>query len=116
MYYTASIDTTGVVGWIRKATMKTLRNQNDSELAQELYEVISQRKELDKREKELKAHFKAMGPDPIKVGGFLILQKDGSTTSLDRSMLAADHGEEFLARYLKETKYVKIEILRERAA
>ena len=94
--------------------MKTMKSKADANLAQELYEIIQARRELDKREREIKDYFKALGDQPLQVGGYLIIQKEAVTSSLDRVKLAAENGDEFVAKYLKITTYTRLEIIKEK--
>lgn len=94
--------------------MKTLKSKANVNLAQELYEIIEARRELDKREREIKDYFKSLGDEPIKLDGFLIIQKECVNSYLDRAKLAAEKGDEFVAKYLKITTYTRLDIIKDK--
>lgn len=87
---------------------------SDESLAQELYQIIEERKHLEKREKELKQHFKAvMGKNhAVRCGDYAFTLKEAVTTYIDRAALALSMGDKFLEKFTKETQYTKFEIVR----
>lgn len=88
--------------------------KNDALLAIELAKVIEVRRELDKREAELKDLFKVrmsnLGVDTISIGGVLISLVPKSRTSLDRKALVVAFGESVVSQYEKITEYVQVDI------
>ena len=92
----------------------------DSKLAQELNQIIQDRKALEKREDQLKQFFKtrmsAMGTDTLSVGGILVSMVAKSRSSLDAKALTVALGEEKIAEFQKVTEYIQIDVKREDAA
>lgn len=91
-----------------------MKNKAATNLAQELYEIIEARKELDKREREIKDYFKSLGEENLHIGGYLIVQKECVNSYLDRARLAADKGDEFVAKYLRITTYTRLEVIKDK--
>ena len=89
--------------------MKNLRSKNDQEKATELKEILSIIKELSKREKELKEHFKNKLDGAAKCGDILICVDEKSRTSLDKKELQKKLGDE-LKNYEKVTTYKTISL------
>jgi predicted phage-related endonuclease len=67
-----------------------LRSKKDTDLAAELYEINNQRKELEKREKEIKEYFKEkMGDEQTAIAGnYVLLLKVSVRNDLDKDALA----------------------------
>lgn len=76
--------------------LKLVNKITEKEYAQVLFEIIKQRRELDKKEKELKEHFKktmeSANVSVMKVGDFILALDDRKTTSIDRDKLFDDLG------------------------
>jgi site-specific recombinase XerC len=89
--------------------MKNLRNKIDVEKALELKEVIDQRKDLEKKEKALKEHFKVMNENALKVGDILITFDDAKRTGLDKKSLAEKLGDK-LKEFETITTYKKMSV------
>jgi len=92
--------------------MKTLRSKEAIENAAELAEVITLRKQYEKREKALKAWFLESLADEqtAKAGEHMIIITEGQNTYIDREKLTIDQGEEFVSQYIKTTKYRKVDV------
>ena len=91
--------------------MKTIKNEQDKKLAKELYEVIEQRKKIEKRERYIKGYFKLMLPQElVKVGNYVITLTDQERASIDKNKLIADKGEDFVSDYTSVTVFKKLDI------
>lgn len=77
-----------------------------------LVEIIQERKQLEKEEKELKAMFK----DNMEVGEvfeteFALLSLTTKTReNLDRKSLEEEFGKEEIAEFVKKTEYLQVDI------
>jgi hypothetical protein len=71
--------------------MKNLRSQSDIEMALQLFKINAERRELEKREKAIKDHFKALlGPEgAAKAGDYLVTTTERTRVDLDKQALAA---------------------------
>ena len=98
--------------------MKVLKSERTKEMAAELFALISQRKEIERREKELKDYFKSTMAEHtlIRAGDYSVILKDAVTSSIDRKALIAAKGEQFVAGFTKETHYQKVEIVKDSVA
>ena len=92
--------------------------ENSEILANELYQLASERRAIEKREAKLKTFFKdLMGNDSVmRVGPFMMTMKDCMVTNLDRERLVTDMGEPFLQKYLVATQYKRFDILKDKVA
>ena len=88
--------------------------KNDANLALELVEVVEQRRNLDRREDELKNYFRTrltgLNLDTVTVGGVLISLTEKCRTSLDRKALEVAFGVDVLTRFEKITPYVQLDV------
>ena len=77
--------------------MKQVRSQADIELANELAKLVESRRELEKREKELKEYFKAKadGAGEMKVGNVLFLFTEKCRENIDKSKVMSLLGSKF---------------------
>lgn len=91
--------------------MKRLRSKDAQSKAEELAEVIAQRKKADKREQALKAFFKReMAEARVAIAGDWLITLDEKTrTNLDRKKLEEEMGEE-IHRFEKQTHYTMLTI------
>ena len=94
--------------------------KTDAKLAQELNQIIQDRKSLDQRETELKEFFKTrmsnLGTDTLSVGGILVSMVAKSRSGLDAKALTIALGEEKIAEFQKVTEYVQVDVKLEDAA
>lgn len=94
--------------------MKALKLKTDIELAQELLKVISNRKDIEKREKELKAYFRtqfeSLGIDTATIGKVLISLVSKTRTGLDQKAMVAKLGKEFVSQFESKTPYVQVDV------
>lgn len=88
--------------------------KSDALIANELLEVIEQRRQLDRREEELKSYFrtrlKGLNVDTVTIGGILISLVEKSRSSLDRKALEVAFTYEVISRYEKITTYTQVDI------
>jgi hypothetical protein len=88
--------------------------KTDAQLAQELLEVIEQRKSLDKRESDLKDLFKtklnSQGINTLSVGGILISLVSKERSNLDKKALVAAFGEETVQGFERIAKYIQVDV------
>ncbi len=91
--------------------MKTIRAKSDIEKANELFELIEARKEIERKERELKDYFKAMGEAAIKANDILITLTEKERTNLDRKALQAFMGDK-LVEFETTTEYVQVDVKR----
>lgn len=89
--------------------MKNLRSENDKQKAIELKKLIDQMKELSKREKELKEHFKSKLESSAKCGDILVCIDERERTSLDKKELQKLLGDS-IKEYEKTTTYKTISL------
>lgn len=77
------------------------------EIAKDLALTIELRKELEKKEKELKDQIRlVMGDDTVlEAGNILITTGDRTRSSLDQDALQHDMGHEFVLKYTKVSHY-----------
>lgn len=93
--------------------MKTVRSEKEEKLAIQLSHIIADRRELEKKETELKNHFKAMLDGEagiLKVGDVLIIISECERSDLDKKSLMADIGEDKFNKFLKTSTYLKTEV------
>lgn len=87
--------------------MKTKLNQSN---AGKLYAVISQIRDLQKKETELKEQFKSiLGEGSFAFGPFVITISDAERSSLDRESLEKILGAK-IKKYERITRFKKLEI------
>ncbi len=88
--------------------------KTDSDLALELLEIINQRKQIEKREKALKAHFRncldKTGVNAIQYGEIALSLTEKTRKDLDRKSLIVAFGETVINRYLKSTTYSQLNL------
>lgn len=92
--------------------MKTIRSQSDILKAQELFNLIEARKEIEKKERELKDYFKAMGEVAIKANDILITLTEKERTNLDKLALTAFLGPDKIHEFETVTEYVQVDVKR----
>jgi hypothetical protein len=101
--------------WAKGSKMKT-----DAMLAQELLQVIELRKQLDKRESDLKELFKVkmgnIGTDTLAIGGVVVSLIEKSRLNLDKKALVAAFGEEIVSQLEKVTEYTQVDVKAQDAA
>lgn len=89
-------------------------NKSDALLANELKDLIEQRKVIVKREQELKSYFKTklinLGHDTATIGGILISLIDKVRKDIDRKAISAQYGADFLKQFETKTKYVQVDV------
>jgi hypothetical protein len=90
--------------------MKTIRSQSDILKAQELFNLIEARKEIEKKERELKDYFKAMGEVAIKANDILITLTEKERTNLDKLALTAFLGIDKLSEFETTTHYQQVDV------
>lgn len=99
----------------KDTTMKT-----DALLAQELIQVIQDRKALDKRETDLKDFFKMqmnkISTDTLSVGGVLVSLVLRQGTSLNSKALTIALGEDKVGEFIKTTEYARVDVKKEDTA
>ena len=79
--------------------------------AKELLTAIKTRRELEKKEMELKEFFKSKRTDNyIDADGILISFSDKKRTSLDRKALEAKFGKDVIAQFETTTEYTQIDV------
>ena len=85
----------------------------DDTRARQLFEIIAMRKELEKKEKDLKDYFrqKLMLTDACNVGEYVVTSSERERTDIDRDGLKLLLGESLRA-YEKKTKYSIIDVKR----
>ena len=88
--------------------------KNNALIANELVEVIELRRQLERKEQELKNYFKThlsnLNIDTVTVGGVLISLVEKNRSSLDRKALDVAFGNEVISRYEKVTQYVQVDV------
>ena len=92
--------------------MKTIKAKSDILKAQELFNLIEARKEIEKKERELKDYFKAMGEVAIKANDILITLTEKERTNLDKLALTAFLGPDKIHEFETVTEYVKVDVKR----
>jgi len=90
--------------------MKTIRAKSDIQKAQELFDLIEARKEIEKKERELKDYFKAMGEVAIKANDILITLTEKERTNLDKLALTAFLGPDKIHEFETVTEYVQVDV------
>ena len=94
--------------------MKPQSQKSDAQLALELKETIDRRREIEKREDELKSYFKtklgSLGQDTASVGGILISLTSKSRTDIDKKAIAAQMGADWLKQFEKKTNYTQVDV------
>jgi len=70
---------------------------NEQELAQQLFELIEKRKEIEKAEAKLKEHFKTRlsTERPYQIGIFMFFLTERSRTDLDKERLRGELGSRY---------------------
>jgi len=90
--------------------MKT-KSQDLITKAKELLATIRTRRELEKKETELKDFFKEKNTDGfIDAGGVLVTFTNKTRTSLDRKALEAHFGKDVIARFENSTPYCQVDV------
>lgn len=92
--------------------MKNIKNKNEIEMAKELLKINELRKELSRKESEIKDYFKAKfeGESAVKLGEIILLLTESERRSLDRKSLEKDLGIQRVRKYEILTNYVKLEV------
>ena len=94
--------------------MNALNQKSDIELAKDLLKIIEDRKEIEKKEKELKSYFRtqfeSLGIDTATIGKVLISMVSKTRTGLDQKALIAKLGKEFVAQFVAETPYTQVDV------
>lgn len=93
--------------------MKTVAKSN-IELAENLFKVIEARKELEKRETELKEQVKElMGDESILEAGSIFISFDErSRTDLDKKKMQQDLGLELLKQFEKTSTFRVMQVIK----
>lgn len=90
--------------------MKT-KSQEIIAKAKELLAAIRLRRDLEKKESELKEFFKAKNTDGhIDADGVLVTFTNKTRTSLDRKALEAKFGKEVIAQFETSTEYTQVDV------
>ena len=91
--------------------MKTV-NANNIELATSLLNTIELRKELEKKEKELKDQVRLiMGENKfMEAGEVIILLDERERTDLDKKTLKLDFGAELIEKYEKTSTFIVMNV------
>jgi hypothetical protein len=90
--------------------MKT-KSQELITKAKDLLNTIRTRRELEKKESELKEFFKTKNTDGfIDADGVLVTFTDKKRTSLDRKALEAKFGKDVIAQFEVTTEYTQIDV------
>lgn len=96
------------------SALKLLKNDSDQQKAALLFDLIEQRKEMEKKEKELKDYFRSvLSADQINVvhvGGYIVSVADRVTTTIDRKLMAEILGDDEVRKYEKKTPYQILDI------
>jgi len=94
--------------------VRVRRSTADSNVikARRLAEVKDIRLSLEKEEKALKAHFtEIIGKNgALEAGGVLISLVQKCRKGLDKKRIEADHGQDFILKYQKETIYTQVDV------
>lgn len=94
--------------------LKLVNKLSEKESAEILFNMIQERRKLERKEKDLKDHFKKMmensGVTVMKVGDFIITLDDRKTTSIDRQMLAEELGINEAKKFEKEINYKVLDL------
>lgn len=93
-----------------------MTNNNDKQLtladkAKQLFELVEQRKQIEKLEKQLKSEFKSLANNgALNLGGYTIIISESSRTGLNKKQLIADLGADFVSKYETVTTFQKLDI------
>lgn len=92
--------------------MKTVRSKKMIEMVAELAEIVEQRRELAKKEKQLKAQLDVAleNEEAMKAGQWLVTATEKTRSSLDRKALEAEYGADEITRFEKVTTYRQIDL------
>lgn len=89
----------------------TTTNKESIKNATALLDIIEQRKELEKKEKELKDYFKLLTPEGIiEAGKIVVMIKLKSRTGLDRSALVKELGDK-IHDFEVTTEYKEVTVM-----
>ena len=79
---------------------------NESQMAEELFDLIEKRKEIERKETALKAHFKNLLGESksLMVGGYFISLSERLRTDLDKEKLRTELGSR-LSEFEKISSY-----------
>jgi hypothetical protein len=90
--------------------MKT-KSQELITKAKELLNAIRMRRELEKKETELKDFFKSKNTDGfIDADGVLLTFTNKTRTGLDRKALEAKFGKDVIAQFETSTEYTQVDV------
>lgn len=87
--------------------MKTFRKPEHIEKAEKLAKVIDLRKNLDRKEKELKEYIKKLMGDEVtaKIGAVVITIDKRTKIAINTKAIEADYGQDFTNPYKFKTNY-----------
>lgn len=84
--------------------------------AEALLAIVEQRKELERKEAELKAYFKdELSNGVIEAGNVIIIIEQCTRTTIDRAKLELKIGAEMLKEFEKTTEYSQLKVQRKLA-
>jgi len=88
------------------------QSQKNIELAQDLFNAIELRKELEKKEKELKEQIKLiMGEEKLlEAGSIFITLDDRERTDLDKKAMIQELGMDLIKRFEKTSSFVMMSV------
>lgn len=90
----------------------TSNNQSQITLeqkARQLFELVEQRKIIEKAEKQLKSEFKSLaGNGALTLGKFTVVLSEQTRTGIDKKKLVAELGD--ISRFETKTTFTKLEV------
>lgn len=95
-------------------SLKIVNKIAEKDFAEELFDLIHKRRFIEKKEKELKDHFKTQMDDlcitVMMVGDYVLTLDERKTTSIDREKLADELGVIKAKEFEKEIKYKVLDL------